>query len=255
MKHSVIIVIPVRMGSSRYPGKPLVDLDGMPMVGHCYFRAVKSGAADRVIVATCDTEIQDYVESIGGEVIMTSDGHDRATDRTAEALETLERKGSFYDVVIMYQGDEPLIDPAVIGLLSNQFEDREVSIANIASRFRDKSQFEDYNNVKVVVNSHGDAMYFSREPIPSTWKNEFDEGCLNQVGVIGFRRDALLEFNSQPQSRLEQIESVDMLRVLENSGRIRIVVCDNLTLGVDVEEEAVLASEFLKQDPISKSYR
>ena len=165
---SVIGIIPARMKASRFPGKPLEKIHGMPMVGHCYHRTSMAPGIDKVYVATCDVAIYDYILSIGGNVIMTSDKHTRATTRTAEALEKVEvQTGEKVDIVVMVQGDEPLIYPHTIGETLPQFQDHSVNIVNIMSRLATKEAFEDKNNVKVVVNNNNDALYFSREPIPS----------------------------------------------------------------------------------------
>ena len=154
-----IAIIPVRMNSSRFPGKPMYPLLGVPMVGHCYHRTRMSEGLSETYVATCDQLIFDYVESIGGKAVMTSDTHNRATERTAEAMEKIETEiGSEFGVVVMVQGDEPLIPPSAIAETLKHFDDPEVEIVNIMSRFRDQEQFEDKNNVKVVVNLHSDAL-------------------------------------------------------------------------------------------------
>ena len=243
------------MESSRFPGKPLYPLLGIPMVGHCYFRTKMVKGITETFVATCDEEIKSYIESIGGKAIMTAKSHQRATERTSEALEIIEyQTKSRIDVIIMVQGDEPLIPPSSISLTLEHFEDPKVEIVNIMSRFKNREQFEDFNNVKVVVNRFSDAMYFSREPIPSAWKGIKKLPMFNQTGVIAFRRDKLNQFNKMPESSLEKIESIDMNRILENGENVRMVLANSYTIGIDTIEETKYAEKFLKDDSTFNLY-
>jgi 3-deoxy-manno-octulosonate cytidylyltransferase (CMP-KDO synthetase) len=248
-------IIPVRLGARRFPGKPMARLHGMPMVGHCYHRTRLAPGLQAAYVATCDHEIADYVRSIGGVAVMTATTHTRATTRTAEAMAHIEAStGERADVVVMVQGDEPLILPSTIGETLRHFQDPGVEIVNIMSRLRTAEQFADKNNVKVVVNHLNDALYMSREPIPSPWRGLEDVPMYQQTGIIAFRRDALLRFNSMAETRLEQIESVDMNRVLESGGRIRMVMTDAITLGVDTPKELREAEGLLTADPTMAQY-
>ena len=250
-----IAVIPARMGASRYPNKPMAKILGMPMVGHCYFRTKLAPGVAETYVATCDAVIAEYVASIGGKAVMTSTSHTRATDRTAEAVSKIGAEtGERVDVVIMVQGDEPLILPETIGETLRHFDDPAIDIVNIMSRLRTPEQFADKNNVKVVVNERMDALYMSREPIPSPWRGTENHPMYMQVGVIAFRRDALTRFNAMPQTTLEKIESVDMNRVLETGGRIRMVLTEAVTLGVDTPQELAQAEALLRGDPLAAKY-
>ena len=250
-----IAIIPARMAASRFPGKPMYKIRGIPMIGHCYFRTRMALGLQGTYVATCDQEIADYVRSIGGRAITTSPLHNRASDRTAEAIELIEGDaGSRVDVVIMVQGDEPLILPSDIKAMLAHFDDPAVEIVNIMSRLKTLAQFEDKNNVKVVVNQRMDALYFSREPIPSPWKGVEQVPMYMQVGVIAFRRDVLSRFNSLPESTLEKIESVDMNRVLETGGRIRMVLTEATTIGVDTPEEAEEVVKLIQNDQLFATY-
>lgn len=248
-------IIPARMGATRFPGKPLATMLGMPMVGHCYHRTRLAPGLDAAYVATCDEPIADYVRSIGGKVVMTASTHNRATTRTAEALEIIEREtGEKVDVVVMVQGDEPLISPETIGETLKHFADPTVEIVNVISKLRTLEAFIDKNNVKVVVDQKGDALYFSREPIPSPWKGWEHLPRYMQTGIIAFRRDVLLRFNAMQETPLEQYESVDMNRVLETGGRIRTVLTEAFTIGVDTAEELAEAEKHLRNDPTLPRY-
>jgi 3-deoxy-manno-octulosonate cytidylyltransferase (CMP-KDO synthetase) len=246
---NAIGIIPARMAATRFPGKPLAPMLGMPMIGHCYHRTRLAPGLAAAYVATCDQPIVDYVEGIGGRAVMTSTLHNRASTRTAEALEIIEREtGARVDVVVMVQGDEPLISPETIGETLRHFADPAVEIVNIMSRLRTLEAFTDNNNVKVVVDQNNNALYFSREPIPSPWKGWEHLPRYMQTGIIAFRRDVLLRFNAMQETPLEQYESVDMNRVLETGGSIRMVSIDAFTIGVDTPEELAAAEMHLRSD-------
>jgi 3-deoxy-manno-octulosonate cytidylyltransferase (CMP-KDO synthetase) len=248
-------IIPARLAATRFPNKPMAQILGVPMIGHCYHRTQMAPGLAAAYVATCDQEIADYVGSIGGSAVMTSDSHTRATTRTAEAMELIEAaSGEQAEVVVMVQGDEPLISPEMIGQMLAHFTDPAVEIVNIMSRLRTMAQFVDRNNVKVVVNQNNDALYFSREPIPSPWRGLDQVPMYMQTGIIAFRRDALLRFNRMQETQLEQIESVDMNRVLETGGRIRMVLTEAVTIGVDTPQELKDAEALMKDDTSLSRY-
>lgn len=248
-------IIPARMAATRFPGKPMAKLLGMPMIGHCYHRTRLAPGLAVAYVATCDEPIAEYVRGIGGKAVMTAPSHNRAITRTAEALEIIEREtGEQVDIVVMVQGDEPLISAETIGETLVHFGDPVVDIVNVMSRLRTLELFVDKNNVKVVVNRNNDALYFSREPIPSPWKGWKHLPRYMQTGIIAFRRDVLLRFNAMEETPLEQYESVDMNRVLETGGRIRMVLTEAVTIGVDTPQELKDAEELMREDPTMARY-
>ena len=248
-------IIPARMDASRFPGKPMATLLGMPMIGHCYHRSRMAPGLYAAYIATCDKVIANYINDIGGRAIMTADTHNRATTRTAEALEIIEREtGERIYVVMMVQGDEPLISPETIGETLRHFEDPTVNIINVMSKLRTLGAFVDKNNVKVVVDCNNNALYFSREPIPSPWKGWEHLPRYMQTGIIAFRRNALLQFIAMQETPLEQYESVDMNRVLETGGAIRMVPTEAFTIGVDTPEELAEAEQHMLKDSSVKRY-
>lgn len=251
-----IAIIPARMGSSRFPGKPLAEIHGLPMVLHCYLRTQMCSDLIKTYVATCDQEIVDHVNSIGGNAILTSDSHERATDRTAEAMLKAEVDLGFpVDVVVMVQGDEPMVTPNMISLALNPFKDgEEVNVVNLMAHIEDISTFEDPNEVKVVVDKKRNAIYFSREPIPSRKKGVSDVPMLKQVCIIPFTRDYLLRFNSLEETPLEKIESVDMMRVIENGEKVRMVMTNELSCSVDTIEDLQRVIKLMAQDPMMYNY-
>ena len=250
-----VAIIPARMGSSRFPGKPMANILGMPMVGHCYFRTRMCAELKGTYVATCDREIFDYVQAIGGQAVMTSDKHDRASDRAAEAMLKIEKKtGESIDIVVMVQGDEPMITPEMITESLKPFELADVNVVNLMAPIYKDTEFNDPNEVKVVVNKQNEAMYFSREPIPSKRKGEIDGPMLKQVCIIPFRRDYLIKFNQMEETTLERIESVDMLRVLENGDTVQMVMTEKETYSVDTEEELNNVALKMKSDDLLARY-
>ena len=251
-----IAIIPARMASSRFPGKPLADILGVAMIGHCYFRTKMSKACDDVYIATCDQEIMDYAKTIGAPCVMTADTHERASDRFAEAMLKIEDDtGQRHDVVVLIQGDEPMLHPDMIDVLVRAMEeDPTLKVANGVAAMKTVAEFEDPNEVKVVVGPDGNAIYFSREPIPSKSKWNGDVPMLKQVCIIPFRRDYLLEYNATPQTPLEIIESVDMLRVIETGGRVRMVEMHHETLSVDTPEDLERVKGMMENDPLMARY-
>lgn len=252
-----VAIIPARMASTRFPGKPMEKIHGIPMIGHVYFRTIMAKNIDFVCVATCDQIIFNYIESLGGIAIMTSDTHDRASDRAAEALIKIEQQvGMQFDYVAMIQGDEPLVQPDKLDkALSELFADPTLNVVNLMGVIDNKKIFQDVNEVKVVVNLNGCALYFSREPIPSISGDVDNFPMKKQLGLIFFRRNYLIRFNEMAQTPLEIIESIDMLRVLENGDSIKMIEVDGKTIGVDTYEEMKTAEKLLSEDPIFNIYR
>lgn len=247
----ILALIPARMGSSRFPGKPMALLAGVPMVGHVYRRVSLNDQVALTAVATCDTEIADYVRSIGGRVVMTGSHHERASDRCAEALEILEAaERTTYDIVVMIQGDEPMVHPAMITqALEPMLHDRSILVTNLLGTIRTAAEFEDPNCIKVVCDQAGNALYFSREPIPTRSKIT-DAPMRKQICVIPFRRQFLLDYTRMEPTPLEVAESIDMMRVLEHGLDVRMVPTDYETEAVDTEADRQRVEERIKADPL-----
>ena len=252
----VIGIIPARMASSRFPGKPLAKICGMPMIGHVLIRSKMSRLLDEVYVATCDKEIYDYVESINGKAIMTSSKHERGTDRVAEALFTIEKQtNEKMDIVINIQGDEPMLTPEMIDeAVRPMIEDKSLVCVNLMAPLRDREEHEDPNEVKVVVDRDNFAMYFSREPIPSRKKGAKNIPMNKQVCIIPFTRDFLIRFTNLEPTTLETVESVDMLRAMEHGFKIKMVPTDVITYSVDTKEDLASVEELMKNDKLVLDY-
>jgi 3-deoxy-manno-octulosonate cytidylyltransferase (CMP-KDO synthetase) len=234
----ILALIPARMGSSRFPGKPMAPILGKPMIGHVYERVAKSPLLNLVAVATCDKEIFDYIESIGGVAVMTSNEHERASDRCAEALRKLEVANKVqYDIVVMVQGDEPMTHPDMIAeSVQPLLDDSEIQVVNLLGKIETDAEFEDRNCIKVVCDLKLNAMYFSREPIPTRCKvDNIPMG--KQVCIIPFRREFLLKYISLEPTPLEIAESVDMMRVLEHGYKVRMTPTQFASYAVDTPDD------------------
>lgn len=247
---NIISIIPARMGSSRFPGKPMADILGMPMIGHVYKRVKLCKTLSEVYVATCDEEIYNYISSIGGKAIMTSDTHERCSDRCAEAmLKIEENEGKKVDIMVMVQGDEPLTYPQMIDeALEPMLKDCDIFITNLMADLKSVEEFENPNEVKVVVDQNNNALYFSREPIPSRKKGILDVPMKKQVCIIPFKRDFLLKYNEMEPTPLEIIESVDMMRILENGLKVKMIQTIYKTKAVDTKEDLEQVCEIMKND-------
>ena len=234
----ILALIPARMGSSRFPGKPMAKILGKPMIGHVYDNVKKNKLIAEVAVATCDDEINEYINSIGGRAVMTSKKHERASDRCAEALLIIEQEDNIkFDIVVMVQGDEPMIHPDMISeAIGPMLDDSEILITNLIGKIESKEEFEDRNCIKVVCDLNSNALYFSREPIPTCFKTS-DIPMEKQICVIPFRRGFLLKYNQMEPTPLEIAESVDMMRVLEHGMSVRMVPTKHKTHAVDTLDD------------------
>jgi len=255
--HHIIGLIPARMASTRFPGKPMAPIHGVPMIGHVYHRTKMSPLLTEVYVATCDPEIHDYISGIGGRAVMTLDTHERCTDRTAEAMLKIEAAmGQKVEIVVMVQGDEPMVTPGMIEqAVSPMLADPAIQVVNLMAPIQTTEEFEDPNEVKVVVGLNGSALYFSREPIPSRKKGVAMVPMFKQVAIIPFRRDYLLKFNALSPTPLEQIESVDMLRIIEHGDQVQMVITEAQTVAVDTPQDLERAQELMTRDPLLSFYR
>ena len=250
MKDEIIAVIPARMAAKRFPGKPMADILGMPMIGHVYHRAKMCPDFTEVFVATCDKEIADYIKSIGGEVVMTSREHQRSTDRVAEAVKYIEGDYDIdFDIVVMIQGDEPLINHQMVAnSISPLLIDPGIEIVNLMTQISDSEEINSPNSVKVTVDNNNLALYMSRSPIPYQKRGAFGLPILKKVNVVAMRRDFLMHFSSLPTSTLEIVESIGMLRLLETGIKVKMVLSETYTVSVDTKEDMEIAKELLKKD-------
>lgn len=253
---NIVGIIPARMAATRFPNKPMAMIAGLPMIAHVYHRSRMSSGIDDVWVATCDQEIVDYINSIGGKAVMTSDSHQRASDRSAEAMEKIEKiTGRKIDYVAMIQGDEPMIMPEMLDELVKPIRNGEnPPVVNLISTIDTEADFQNPNTVKLVFDCNMYAMYLSREPIPSGKKFTGSLPMWKQLGIILFSHDALLLFLNLEPTPLEIIESVDMNRFLEHDVEIKLVPTPIKTLGVDTPEDLLRVEKLLETDPLISKY-
>jgi 3-deoxy-manno-octulosonate cytidylyltransferase (CMP-KDO synthetase) len=249
----VTAVIPARYASTRFEGKALADIQGKPMVQHVYERASRASLVSEVIVATDDRRIEAAVKSFGGRVEMTSPGHETGTDRIAEVAGRVES-----EIIVNVQGDEPLIEPAMIDqAVRPLLDDGSVLMGTLKCRIRNLHDFLSPNVVKVISDLDGFALYFSRSPLPffrDKWEDLKDEAfssgrllCHKHVGIYVYRRDFLIRFAGLPQTRLECAEKLEQLRALEHGYRIRVAETEYESIGVDSPQDLEKVLEKLRK--------
>ena len=238
----VLCIIPARYASTRLPGKPLREIAGKPMIVRVYERALQARFVQDVVVATDDERIRTGVEAHGGHAVMTGADHATGTDRLAEVAARM----TDYDLIINVQGDEPLIEPSVIDALVEPFlADDRLAMATAKTEITDEEEQENPNNVKVITDKSGNALYFSRARIP--YARVPGAKVYKHIGIYAYRRDFLLAYARMAQTPLELSESLEQLRALENGYRIRVVETDAVFIGVDTEEDLAAVNEVYRR--------
>ena len=238
----VIGIIPARFASTRFPGKPLADIQGKPMVQRVYEQALKAGALDHVVVATDDKRIFEAVTRFGGEAIMTSPDHLSGTDRCNEAVSLMKKQGRSIDVAVNIQGDEPFIQPGQIDLVVSCFSDPEAGITTLIKKIMNSDELFSHSVNKVIVDHFKNALYFSRQPIPfyQHLDREFwidRHTYYKHIGIYGYRVEVLQQISNLPPSSLEKAESLEQLRWLENGFAIRTIETMFESQSVDEPED------------------
>ncbi len=245
MPAKIAVVIPARFASTRFPGKPLFPLAGKPMIQHVWERCSRAKGVSRVIVATEDKRIADACAAFGAECVMTSEKCVSGTDRVAEAA---RKKLKGYTHVINVQGDEPLVDPATITKLAKAMAvSRDIAMITSASVFEPGHDVANANAVKVTVDRSGDALYFSRSPIPFVRVETPGLKFYRHQGIYGYTLKLLLQFVKWKPTLLEKAESLEQLRALENGVKIRVIFVKHLSVGVDTPADAAAVTPFLKK--------
>jgi len=229
---TTLAIIPARFASTRFPGKPLVDIMGKSMIRRVYEQAQLAGIFDEVIVATDAQQIFDHVIQFGGKVMMTAAEHNSGTDRCGEVVNSLAES---YDVVFNIQGDEPFIQPEQLQALHAAFRDPDTRIATLAKKIHHPEDIQNPNVVKVVFNKLHRAMYFSRSPIP--YPRNTGATYYKHVGLYAFRTEVLKAIVQLPASEKEYTESLEQLRWLDNGYTITIVETERETIGIDTPED------------------
>ena len=244
---NIVGIIPSRFASTRFPGKPLIDIGGKTMIQRVYEQACKSKSLSKVVVATDDVNIEQHVKSFGGNVVMTSDQHQSGTDRCFEAI---TKVSSTADVVINIQGDEPFIHPEQIDLVASCFTDPKVQIATLVKKLTEMDDLVSNTIMKVIMNKNKEAIYFSRQAIPyirgkeqNDWLNHFT--YYKHIGIYAYTVSTLSEITSLEQSSLELAESLEQLRWIENGYKIKIEVTDFESVSVDAPEDLKKLQKYL----------
>ena len=245
----ILTVIPARYASTRFPGKIIAPLGGKPLVAHTYARAMKAKLAGETLVAADDMKVRDALTPLGIPVLMTSPEHPSGTDRIAEVA-----AGRDVDIVVNVQGDEPLIDPNTIDAAIRPLLERpEVMMSTVRCLLTNPEEIANPNVVKVVCDMRGDALYFSRHPIPYIRDAADRAGAprchWQHIGLYVYRRDFLLQYAKMPQTPLDKLEKLEQLRVLENGFKIAVVETGYKSLGVDTPEDLERVRVLLETTP------
>lgn len=230
----IIGIIPARYASTRFPGKPLIDIAGKSMIQRVYEQCLKAEELVDVIVATDDERIEEHVKSFGGKVMITSADHQSGTDRCAEVLKKYDGN---CDAVINIQGDEPFIDPQQITLLASALSGPHTQIATLIKKLDKESDVQNPNMVKVVKNSENIAIYFSRSPVPYRRNPAFPITYYKHIGIYGYRKEVLADITRLPAGMLEQAESLEQLRWVENCYRISLAETTIETIAIDTPDD------------------
>ena len=248
-----ICIIPARMGSSRFPGKPLKPMLGLALILHIHDRCRLYDGLSHVSVAACDAEIYDAVIAHGGEAIMTADSHERCTDRVQEAVAARYPDAQDDTVVVMVQGDEVLVSPIMIEDVVAAQNRSGAPAINLGSRLYRPEDHDDPNTVKIVAAPDGRVLYFSRAAIPSRARTA-TVPMYQQTGIMAFTWGFLKRFSALQPTPLEDIESVDMLRVLEHGHALYAVFTETETIGIDTQQDLTRGEGLLRDDPLTRQY-
>jgi len=249
----IVVGIPARMGSTRFPGKPLCDILSKPMIEHCYKRCSLSRYTTDLFVAACDDEIKQAVEGFGGTVIMTDPDIQRPGLRVAAAAETLDLDDD--DIVVVVQGDEPLVHPDMIDLaVKPLLEEEDVFVSNLTAELTEE-EWKDPGEIKVVCDLQMNAMYMSRSPMPSIDHEEQRTTWYKQVCIMPFRWHFMKKFNHElSPTPLELQESIEMIRALQHGYKVRMVPSPYISKSVDTDADRKVVIELMKNDPVYKEY-
>lgn len=240
---AIVGIIPARYGSTRFPGKPLVMINGKSMIQRVYEQCLKADLLKDIIVATDDERIAEHVRSFNGHVELTSPDHQSGTDRCAEVINKMNVQA---DIVINIQGDEPFIDPLQIKLLAGAFEEPATQIATLIKKISSEDDIKNPNVVKVIQNTRQQALYFSRTPIPYRRNPSLAIQYYKHIGIYGYRKDTLLEITRLPHGLLEQAEMLEQLRWVEAGYPIALRETEMETISIDTPSDLALVEKMMK---------
>ena len=246
--NKILAVVPARMDSSRFPGKPLEKINGIPMIAHCYYRALLSKNITKVVLATPDQEIIDFCKNYNIESVLTSDKHERATERAEEVLQILKKNNEDYDYVLLLQGDEPQINPEEVDRLALALVESSSEVVNLIHPIHDEDM-KNPNVVKVIQDINNNIIFFSRSSIPYGANSGF-----RQLGMIGFTSKILETYCELDPTDLEILESIDMMRFLENDIKMSALTSYEEIIGVDNPPDIKKVEEMMKDDTLVAKY-
>lgn len=238
-------MIPARFGSTRFPGKMLVPILGIPLIVRTYNNIVATGLFQEVIVVTDSDEIESTVQDNGGKVLRSKKEHDCGTDRIAEVAGNIDA-----DIIINVQGDEPFLQATPLKRVLELFGDNNVKAASLVAEIKKKEDIDNPNNVKVVLDSKMNAIYFSRSPIPFQRNTDIDVTYYKHIGIYAFRKQSLLQFAELGKSRLENIEALECNRFVENNMLLAMTITDHQTIAIDTIDDLHYAEMWLKNNNI-----
>mgnify|MGYP006101701835 FL=1 len=248
----VHIGIPARMGSSRFPGKPLKKILGKSMIEHVYRRSMLAKNIDSVFVATCDTEIMDTVRKFGGNSYMTDKDIMRPGLRVASACEQINMNDD--DIVVVVQGDEPLLHPEMIDIaVKPLIEDKNIQLLTLIAN-ANETEWKDKNEVKVTIDKNDDILMMSRSPIPSNYWDIVGPRY-KQVAIMPFRKKFLIDFQLMEPTSLELAEQIELMRAVESSIKVRTSISNFINVSVDTKADLLEAESVMIKDPIFKLYK
>ena len=250
----IVIGIPARMGSTRFPGKPLCKILDKSMIEHCYKRSSFSKYSTNLFVAACDQEIKDHVISFGGQVIMTDKNIQRPGLRVAQAAKELNLDDE--DIVVVVQGDEPLIHPDMIdNAIKPLLNENDIFVANNCTKITNETDWKDYGEINVVCDLNMNAMYFSRSPIPSNAHQEVKTTWWKQVCVMPFKWHFMKKFNNLDPTPLELQESIEMIRAIQHGYKVKMVPTTHPVKSVDSENDRKIVEKLMHNDKLYYQYK
>ncbi len=256
-RKKVIAIIPTRLNSRRFPRKALAEIYNMPMIGHVYKRAVLCKDLDQIIIATPDEEIKNYAENfLNAKVVITPKNHDNPIESSAFALQNYEKQtGEKYDIAVIISGDEPMItNDMLANAISPFYLEDDLKVSCLMCQITSEEEFRDPNEIKVVVDINNNALYFSREPIPSPFKGKFGIPPLKKVNVMPFDPEFLIKITQMPPTTNELIEEIFILRVLEYGYKIKMILVDKSIYSVDTPADLEKVKQELKNDFLLNRY-
>ena len=253
---NILGIIPARMSSSRFYGKPMKKILGIPMIGHCYLRSTMSKSLKNCYVATPDKEIYDYIKSLNGKAIMTSHKHVMCNERVFEAVDKIENIKNFkFDIIVNIQGDLPMIFPTMVDeLIKPLLKNKNVTNTTMVDDIIEYEDFYDKNRVKVLMDKNNDAILFTRESVPSEFKYKKIFKKYKHVAIRAYKRDLFNQIKKLKITPYEKIEGIDDLRLLENGIKIRITYTKKITETVDTPTDLKKVIKMMKTDKLIKKY-